>query len=120
MQVTEQLQHEITQLQQQATEQQDRNSAELSGLKDAKAMLQQNLDKAMLDLEASSSAQADLTTEVNQWKGRFARLQKVTLHFVLAGVFTKCKLLYLCAVHPHTHTPTYSHHSYLVQLHSLC
>ena len=74
----QQLQEEVAHLKQQQVEQTERSATELSSLSDAKAALQQTLEKALLDLDASASGQADLTEEVNQWKGKFAKLQKVT------------------------------------------
>ena len=73
----QQLQEEVTNLKQQQVEQTERSTNELNSMSDAKAALQQKLDKALLDLEASALGQADLTEEVNQWKGKIAKLQKV-------------------------------------------
>lgn len=77
MQAAQQLQDEVSELQQQATEQTEHSAAELSSLTEAKAMLQQHLDKAVLDLEASAAGQANLADEVSQWKAKAAKLQKV-------------------------------------------
>ena len=73
----QQLQEEVTNVKQQQVEQTEHSTNELNSMSDAKAALQQTLDKALLDLEASALGQADLTEEVNQWKGKVAKLQKV-------------------------------------------
>lgn len=73
----QQLQEEVTNLKQQQVEQTERSTNELNSLSDTKAALQQTLDKALLDLEASASGQADLTEEVNRREGKVAKLQKV-------------------------------------------
>ena len=79
MQTVQQLQDEVAQLQQQATEQAGCSAARLHDLTDAKAALQQSLHKALLELEASASGQADLTEEISQWKGKVAKSQKVIM-----------------------------------------
>lgn len=79
MQTVQQLQDEIAQVQQQATEQAGCSAAKLHDLTDTKVALQQSLDKALLELEASASSQADLTEEIDQWKGKVAKSHKVIM-----------------------------------------
>lgn len=94
MQTVQQLQGKVTQLQQEATEATATKASELSSLTDAKTKLQQILDKALEDLQTSMACQENLSEEINSWKSKSAKLQKVSLLHALSPQCTvrvRCK-----------------------------